>query len=299
MLPAMSAPEVWTVRRLLEWTGGFFERKGIDEPRRSAEALLAHVLGVSRIRLYTDYDKLVAPHHLENYRALVRRAAEQEPIDYLTGTTPFFNLEFRVTPDVLIPRPDTETLLEHALQMIRYTPGFESPRVLDLGTGSGCIAAAMASRLPEARVVAVEVSPAAAAIARENFQRLGLADRITLLEGDLFDPLRQLPDPGPFHLVLSNPPYIPTASLAELDRSVRDYEPHLALDGGLDGLCVHRRIIDDVAAHLLPGGHAYLEIAFDQGSAALRLLDDRTDLIEPRILRDHGGRDRVLTFRRA
>src|SRR5947208_9918347 len=164
----------WTVRRLLEWTAAFFARKDVHAPRLSAEQLLAHVLGYARIKLYTDYERPLSEAELVTYRGLVQRAAEQEPIEYLTGTAHFFNLEFEVNRDVLIPRPDTETLVENVLQFVRHQGGFESPRVLDLCTGSGCIAAAIAYHLKTAVVTATEISAAAVEVARKNIERLGL-----------------------------------------------------------------------------------------------------------------------------
>src|SRR5947209_18494201 len=178
----------WTVRRVLEWTGGFFGRKNVDQPRLSAELLLAHILKCPRIKLYTDYERPLTEAELTSYRQLVQRAAEEEPIAYLTGKAHFFNLELNVTRDVLIPRPDTETLVENVLQMVRHQPGLESPRVLDLCTGSGCVAAAIAYHLKSAVVTATEVSPAAVAVARDNVERLGLMERVRVIEGDLFDP---------------------------------------------------------------------------------------------------------------
>src|SRR5688500_11445540 len=153
----------WTVRRLLEWTTPFFTRKEVDSPRLAAELLLAHVLDVPRIKLYTDYERVLPEKKLGAYRALVQRASEHEPIAYLTGRAHFFNLEFEVTRDVLIPRPDTETLVENVLQTVRHQPGLEAPRVIDLCTGSGCIAAAVAHHLKSATVLATDISPAAVA----------------------------------------------------------------------------------------------------------------------------------------
>src|SRR6266568_3678603 len=147
----------WTVRRILEWTSAFFTRKDVHAPRLSAEQLLAHVLGYARIKLYTDYERPLSEGELARYRGLVQRAAEQEPIEYLTGMAHFFNLEFEVNREVLIPRPDTETLVENVLQLVRNTPGMESPRVLDLCTGSGCIAAAIAHHVKSAVVTAIDV----------------------------------------------------------------------------------------------------------------------------------------------
>jgi release factor glutamine methyltransferase len=294
-------PEVdgtWTVRRLLEWTVPFFTRKGIDSPRLCAELLLAHVLGVARIKLYTDYERSLDPQHLAAFRELVRRAGDDEPVAYLTGRAHFFNLEFEVTRDVLIPRPDTETLVENVIRVIRHEQGLESPRILELCTGSGCIAAALAQNVKDAAVVATDLSPAAVAVARRNVQRLGLSDRVTLEEGDLFAPLDRLAVRESFHLLIANPPYIPTAQIPQLDRGVRDYEPLSALDGGLDGLTLHRRILSESPAYLFPNARIFLEIAFDQADAARQLAAEHPQFTDVRILKDHAGNDRVLSLRR-
>lgn len=288
----------WTVRRLLEWTTGFFTRKDVDPARLSAELLLSHVLEVPRIKLYTDYERSLCEKDLASFRDLVRRASEQEPIAYLTGTAHFFNLEFEVTRDVLIPRPDTESVVENVLQLARNQAGFESPRVLDLCTGSGCIAAAIAYHLKSAVVTATEISPSAAAVARRNIERLGLTGRVLVEEGDLFEPLSRLVDAQPFNLIVSNPPYIPTGQIEMLDRSVRCYEPIKALDGGLDGLDFHRRILVEAPARLLAGGRVYLEIAFDQGPQAGELGKTFGAFEDVKILKDFAGRDRVLTAKR-
>jgi release factor glutamine methyltransferase len=295
----MSDPaQAWTIKRLLEWTSGFFGRKAVDQPRFSAEQLLAHVLKVPRIRLYTDFQRPLNDAELAAFRELVRRASEQEPIAYLTGRAHFFNLELDVTRDVLIPRPDTETLVENVLQLARRTSGFETPRVLDLCTGSGCIAAAIAHHHKHAMVVGTDLSPAALEVARRNIERLGLADRITLLQGDLFEPLSQLVDQHPFDLIVSNPPYINTAKIDTLDRSVRDYEPRLALDGGDDGLRFHRRLLEGSSSRLRGGGRVFFEIAFDQAEQVHSLASQYSDFDEVKILKDAAGNDRVLTARR-
>jgi release factor glutamine methyltransferase len=296
--PATNNPQLpWSIRRLLEVTPPFLEKKGVQQPRLAAELLLSHVLNVPRIKLYTDYDRTLDEPRLSLFRTLVQRAAAEEPIAYLTGRAHFFNLEFDVTRDVLIPRPDTETLVENVLQTVRHTAGLESPRILDLCTGSGCIAAALATRLKSAVVVATDISEKAAAIARRNLERLGLAERVTVAVGDLFEPIGTLADPRPFDLIVANPPYIATAQLATLDASVREYEPPLALDGGPDGLVVHRRILAGAAAHLTSIGQLFLEIAFDQGQAARALAGEFADFDSVRILKDHGGRERVLALR--
>jgi release factor glutamine methyltransferase len=292
----MPQEAAWTIKRLLEWTGAFFARKDVGaSPRLSAEQLLAHVLHVPRIKLYTDFDRVLDEKDLACFRELVKRAAEQEPIAYLTGKAHFFNLEFEVTPDVLIPRPDTETLVENVLQLARRTSGFETPRVLDLCTGSGCIAAAIARHHPNSTIVAIELDPKALQIAQKNIEILGLSQRIALLQGDLYEPLASDVDRNPFDMIVANPPYIATANIASLDRSVRDYEPVQALDGGLDGLSFHRRILAGAPPRLRSGGRVFLEIAFDQGEAILALSKDCPELEDFRVLKDHAGNDRVLT----
>jgi len=295
-MTAISGP--WTVRRLLEWTSTFFTRKEVDSPRVSAELLLAHVLAVPRIKLYTDYDRALGERDLTAYRELVRRAGEHEPIAYLTGKAHFFNLELEVGPGVLIPRPDTETLVENVLQTVRHQSGLEAPRILDLCTGSGCIAAALATHLKSAAVIATDISPQAIATARANLQRLGLNQRVSVVQGDLFEALNEVVDVAPFHLIVSNPPYIPSAQLKSLDRNVREYEPASALDGGPDGLDVHRRILTQAADRLLPGGRFFLEIAFDQGPAAEALAESFSEYANIRLLRDYAGHNRVVAGQR-
>src|SRR3982750_2127001 len=195
-------PETWTVRRILEWTTGFFTRKNLDAPRLSAELLLSHVLAAPRIKLYTEYERPLTEQELSRMRTLVQRASDEEPIAYLTGRAHFFNLEFDVTRDVLIPRPDTETLVENVLQTVRHQPGLESPRIIDLSTGSGCIAAALAHHLKTSTVLATDISPKAVEVARRNVERLGLGGRVVVEEGALLEPLARMVDVQPFDLIV-------------------------------------------------------------------------------------------------
>jgi release factor glutamine methyltransferase len=283
----------WTIRRLLEWTAGFFERKQIDAPRLSAELLLSHVLAAPRIKLYTEYERVLDDDLLSRFRDLVKRAGEHEPIAYLTGKAHFFNLELEVTRDVLIPRPDTETIVEHILQAARLGAGMESPRILDLCTGSGCIAAAIARHLKTANVLAIDISEAAVAIARKNIEQLTLNDRVLFAVGDLYGPLKGQITAAPFNAIVANPPYIPSAAIEKLDRNVRDFEPRQALDGGPDGLAIVRRIFAEAPQRLLPGGRVYVEIQFDQGPAALQIARD-VGFADARIIKDHAGNDRVV-----
>jgi release factor glutamine methyltransferase len=186
--------------------------------------------------------------------------------------------------------------VENVLQTVRHQPGLEAPRVLDLCTGSGCVAAAIAKNLKSAVVLATDVSEKAAAVAKKNIEQLGLSDRVMIEVGDLFDPIKKVVDARPFDLIVANPPYIASDQLPGLDKSVREYEPMLALDGGADGLVIHRRILAKAPDHLLPGGRVFLEIAFDQGAAAREMAAGYDAFVEARILKDFGGRDRVLTL---
>ncbi|HTL30542.1 MAG TPA: peptide chain release factor N(5)-glutamine methyltransferase [Tepidisphaeraceae bacterium] len=292
----MSQPtQAWTIRRLLEWTSSFFSRKQVDSPRLAAELLLAHVLNVPRIKLYTDYERILEEPPLSRFRALVQRASEHEPIAYLTGHAHFFGLEFEVNRSVLIPRPDTELIVENVLQLARHQAGMEAPRILDLCTGSGCIAAAIAYHLKNAIVLATDISKDAAEVARKNIEKLGLNDRVTVEVGDLFEPLAQIVDARPFDLIVSNPPYVSTTELNELDRNVKEYEPVGALDGGIDGLLIHRKILAGASERLVPGGRLYLEIGYKQADAAREAASHYPDLENVMILRDLAGNDRVLT----
>lgn len=287
--------QAWTIRRLLEWTSSFFTRKEVDSPRLAAELLLSHVLSVPRIKLYTDYERVLEEGPLGRYRALVQRASEHEPIAYLTGSAHFFGLEFEVTRDVLIPRPDTELIVENVLQLVRHQAGMEAPRILDLCTGSGCIAAAIAYHLKNAVVTATDLSEKAAEVARKNVERLGVSERVTVVVGDLFEPLSQMVDARPFDLIVSNPPYVSTTEMEQLDRNVREFEPAGALDGGIDGLIVHRRILAGASGRLVPGGRIYIEIGYKQADAAREAASHHPELENVLILRDLAGNDRVLT----
>lgn len=295
-MPSAGA-EVWTVGRILEWTAAFFARKNVDSPRLAAELLLAHVLRMPRIQLYVRHGRELGPAELAAFRDLVRRAGEHEPVQYLTGAAHFFGLELAVTPDVLIPRPDTETLVEAVLRHLKLasdTGTEQTLRIADLCTGSGAIALALATHLKNARVLATDLSEPAAAVARDNARRLGLADHVEVRVGDLFEPLGGEP---PFHVITANPPYIPAAKLADLDRNVRDYEPRLALDGGEDGLAIHRRLLGEGAGHLMPGGRLFVEMQFDQGPALRAAAEAAGAWEDIQVLRDFSGHQRVLLAR--
>ncbi|MBU8897616.1 peptide chain release factor N(5)-glutamine methyltransferase [Corallococcus sp. H22C18031201] len=261
----MSGGETWTIRRVLTWTTQHFEKRQVDAPRLTAEILLAHVLQTGRVRLYVDLDRPLSKEELATFRALIERRLAGEPTQYLTGVKEFYNRPFRVDSRVLIPRPETELLVEAILQVL---PKDAPSRALDVCTGSGCIAISLAAERPQATVLATDLSPGAATVARANAEALKVADRVTVLEGDLLAPV---PAEARFHVVVSNPPYVDAGDIPGLSPEVR-HEPHMALDGGPDGLRLIRRVVTDARRFLEPGGLLAMEIGETQGPAVLELL---------------------------
>jgi release factor glutamine methyltransferase len=244
----------------------FLVARGAATARLDAEVLLASVLATDRIGVYLRFDQPLAPHEVDAYRELVRRRAAGEPVAYLTGSREFWSIPLTVTRDVLIPRPETELLVERALAVVAVG-GTDSPptprHILDLGTGSGALAIALARELPHALVTAVDVSPAAAAVAAANTSRAGVADRVTVVVGSWTAAL----DPAArFEMIVANPPYVPSADLAALSPDVRA-EPMLALDGGDDGLAAYRALVPGAVAHLAPGGWLLVEVGAGQAEA--------------------------------
>lgn len=250
----------WTTLSVLDWTTQRFTEAGISSARLEAQLLLAHVLSCTRVQLYTSFDKPLAEPELARYRDLIKRRLAGEPVAYLLGEQELWGLPFHVDENVLVPRPDTETVIEVArsLRADREAPC----RVLDLCTGSGAIAVSLATELPAARVIATELSPAAAQIARRNAERNGVGDRVEIREGDLFAPVAG----ESFDLIVSNPPYIASAVIPTLSAEVRR-EPRMALDGGADGLVFYDRIAREAPAHLAAGGALVLEHGYDQADA--------------------------------
>jgi release factor glutamine methyltransferase len=257
--------ETWTIRKVLTWTAQHFEKRQVDSPRLTAEVLLSHVLKTGRVRLYVDLDRPLSKDELATFRSLIERRMAGEPTQYLTGVKEFYNRSFKVDARVLIPRPETELLVEAALHAL---PKDAPSRALDVCTGSGCIAISLAAERPQASVLATDLSPEACALARENAEALGVGARVTISQGDLFAPV---PEDARFQLVVSNPPYIASWEIPGLSVEVRR-EPHLALDGGQDGLAVIRRVIEGARRYLLPGGLLAMEIGETQGTAVRELL---------------------------
>lgn len=283
----------WTTQRLIQWTTKAFENKGIDSPRVCAEMLLSHVLNQPRLKLYMDPHRPASDLERAAFRELVERAMKDEPVDYLVGQAPFFSMMLKVSPAVLIPRPSTETLVEHVLQHHRRTPGFAGPRIADVGTGSGAIIIALAKQLiktdPAATFIATDISDEALAQAKQNAQDHGVADRIDFRQGDLLEPLRH----ERLTYLCSNPPYIPDHEWDDVQPNVKDHEPTGALRAGVDGLDYIRPLIKQAKAHLADPGQLVVEIAACQKQAVIDLAAEH-DLRHPSVLVDHESLPRIL-----
>ncbi|MGD9109995.1 MAG: peptide chain release factor N(5)-glutamine methyltransferase, partial [Phycisphaerales bacterium] len=230
----------WTIQKLLNWVTQYLTEKGLESPRLSAELLISDVLKLKRIELYTRFDKPVGKESLDKLHDLVKRAGEHEPIAYLTGKCEFYGLEFHITAACLIPRPETELLVERAIEFLQNRNGKQL--VCDLCTGSGCIAVAVAKNFANAKVVATDISDDALEVAEQNVKKYRLGERIKLLHGDLFEPIIPELDRYKFDLIVCNPPYVTSGEFEELDKNVREYEPKSALLAGADGLDICRRI---------------------------------------------------------
>ncbi len=283
----MTQPEIWTTLKVLNWTRDYLAGKGIENARLEAEWLLCAATGLDRVGLYLNFDKPLNDGELAAYRAMVTRRGRREPLQHILGTQEFFGLEFEVSADVLIPRHDTETLV---MEAVARMPAARS--VLDIGTGSGCIAIALAKQLSEASVTASDISVAALAVAQRNAEANGVV--VEFLHGSLLAPLAG----RSFDLIVSNPPYIPSAVIAGLEPEVRDNDPRSALDGGADGLDIYRQLIPAVAAHLNPGGWLLVEVGVDQAEAVAQLFRTAGGFGEPVTARDPGGIERVVGAQR-
>ena len=263
----------WTVLELLRWTTDYFQRQGIESARLDAELLLAHALESARLRLYIDHDKPVLPAERDRFRELVRRRAQERvPVSILLGEREFWSLSFKVTKDVLTPRPDTETLVEAVLSKLKGPRAAEPDaerrwRILDLGTGSGAIALSLASELPDADITATDLSEAALQIAAENADRLLQGERVRFLHGDLFDPVAR----ERFDIVVSNPPYVARRDAKSLPPELA-HEPEMALFAGEDGLDVIRRLVAGAGEQLSPGGWLMIELSPEQAGTVEQML---------------------------
>jgi release factor glutamine methyltransferase len=281
-----------TVLEVIQRSTEFLVKKGVDSPRLQVELLLAHVLKLPRLKLYLNFERKLAEAELETVREMVKRRGNREPLQHVLGSVSFCGLEIKVNRHVLVPRPETELLAERAWQFltVRNTRPLS---VLDLGTGSGCLAIAMAVHCPTAQIEALDISATALALARENAAANGVAERIRFHSGDGF---AALPTAPAFDLIVSNPPYIPSAEIETLAPEVRDHDPRVALDGGADGLNFHRRLTAEAASHLRPEGRIMLEFGDGQAERIRQLFVQHNWIVES-VEADYSGRPRFLTAR--
>jgi release factor glutamine methyltransferase len=291
----MSEAEAWTVGRLLQWTADYLKRHQSESPRLDAEVLLAHALGCQRIQLYTTFDETPPEPARTAFRALVRRRAEGEPVAYLVGKREFYSLSFRVTPDVLIPRPETEMLVLTLLDLVKQQYAGREVRICDVGTGSGIIAVCAAKYLPQARVTAVDISPAALEVARANAADHGVAGRIEFCPSDL---LSAVPAEAQFDFVVSNPPYVAESEMETLARDVRTFEPRTALVAGPQGTEVIARLIPAALARLPADGYLLLEISPLIHDRVLALVRSESQLELAPTIKDLARRARVIQARK-
>jgi release factor glutamine methyltransferase len=277
-------------------TEAYFKEHSIDSPRLTAELLLAHSLGLRRLDLYLQYDRPLQQNELSDYKTLIRRRIQNEPVAYITGEKGFFESDFEVAREVLIPRPETEILVEEALKILNAGSASSGvKRVLELGTGSGAIVVSLAKAAPFHLYMANDISLPALSIAKKNACRIA-GNRVRFFAGDWFGPLRDRPG---FDLVVSNPPYIPLAKIGELAPEIRAYEPQLALDGGEDGLACFRTIFREAHRRLVPGGILLLEMGFDQKEDLENILKFHPEYESIEFLKDLSGHDRVVKIKKS
>lgn len=279
--------DMWTILKVLTWTRDYLAEKGVENSRLESEWLLCEVLSLDRVGLYVNFDKPLTASELTACRAFVGRRARREPLQYILGSQDFFGLDFEVSPGVLIPRHDTESLVQEA---VNRCPSRAA--ILDIGVGSGCIAVALAKTCPDAHVYGVDPSPKALELAQKNADRHGVT--VTFVQGSLFEPF----EGQKFDLIVSNPPYIPTAEIAGLQPEVRDYEPREALDGGTDGLDFYRRIIPVAPSCLEKGGWLLLEVGVGEAPEVLKIFEATGYFHELFSARDTGTIERVVGGRK-
>ena len=283
----MASTDVWTIAKVLSWTRGYLAEKGVTNARREADWLLCAATGTERIRLYLDFDKPLNSDELKRLRELVSRRGRREPLQHILGSQEFCGLEFEVSRDVLIPRHETELLVKEAVSLVP-----EATAVLDVGTGSGCIAISLAGFLPKASITAVDISAAALDVARRNARRHQV--RIEFLHGSLCEPVAG----RRFDLIVSNPPYISRNDIDCLEPEVRDYDPREALDGGPDGLDIIRTLISDASGIIHDGGWLLLEVGAGQSAVVRQLITSTGVFSEPVAVCDSLGIERVVGARR-
>ncbi len=289
---------VWALLDTVAWTASYFKDKGVDSPRLTAEILMCHCLGMDRVSLYMEFDRPLNPGELARYKTLIQRRVQREPVAYITGKKGFWDIEVEVSSHVLIPRPDTETLVETALSELtqfRQRTAEVPLNVLELGVGSGAVIISLARAMPGHHYFAVDVSLAAAEITLKNARSLECVPGLSVVTGSWFDPF------GPqaaFDLIVSNPPYIPTRDIETLAPEIQNYEPRLALDGGIDGLDCVMEILSQAVAFLNPGGVLLMETGFDQKNAIEALVRTMPAYEDFQSIRDEAGHHRVVKLKK-
>jgi len=286
--------KTWTIKDLLDVTSGYLRKKEIESPRLSAEILLAHQLKISRVQLYLRFDQPLHDREIAGYRSLIKRRLSREPLQYITGTQEFWSLEFNVGPEVMIPRPESELLVEQvvSLPLKGRLPEQRNPRILDLGTGSGALAIALARELEGAFILATDISGEALTLARLNAKKHGVQERIEFIQSDVWEAFQ---DQNPmFDVVLSNPPYIASETIDALAPEVRDYEPRVAFDGGEEGMFFIREIITEGPGHVKPGGWILLEMDPEQTTKAFTLIEKGKYYGEKIRIKDYSRHYRVV-----
>jgi len=286
----------WTIINLLQWAASYLKTHNIDSPRATGEILLAHGLKCERIDLYLNFDQPLVGHELKVFKTLIQRRIRREPVAYILGVKEFWSLDLEVTKEVLIPRPETECLVETALELLSRPASSQSWRVLDLGTGSGAIIIALASQQPRHTYFASDRNIQAVRVAHRNARRHNLGEMIHYLNADWLTALNQ--KTSAFDMIVSNPPYIPSRVLEGLQPEIRDFEPISALDGNGDGLGCFKKIIRSAHCYLKPGGVLLLEIGHDQQDDIHRTVCDSGHYDDFSCTKDYGGHDRVVYMRR-
>ena len=279
--------DIWTIGRILKWTEQYFGTKGVESPRLDAEVLLSHVLKKERIYLYVHFDQPLEAAELAAYKELIKQRVNHVPVAYLLGQKEFMGLTFKVTPATLIPRPDTEILVQAAVERLR---GREKVSFADIGTGSGAICLSVLSFVPDSTAATVDISQEARAVAEENAESLGLSERIVFFTGDLLEPVKD----SKFTAILSNPPYIPEQDIEGLQAEVRCQEPYGALAGGKDGLDFYRRLCSEAPVLLDDGGFMAFEVGIGQAKVVAELAEENPLITRTEILKDLAGIERVV-----
>jgi len=282
-----------TVLEAIQKSTEFLAKKGVDSPRLQTELLLAHVLKLPRMKLYLNFERALAPAEVDSLREFIKRRSQREPLQHITGSTSFCGYEIAVSRHVLVPRPETELLAEFGWQFLS-TINPQPASCFDLCTGSGCIAIALAAKCPQAKIVATDISTEALTLAKENTARNNVAERIEFLPGDGFAALSAT---ARFDLIVSNPPYIPSAEIATLQPEVRDFDPRLALDGGADGLEFYRLIAAQAGAFLKPGGKVMVEFGDGQAAAIGKIFETEKWIVEA-VQADYSHRARILVAKK-